>query len=94
VEIGDDGIPRGEWQRNNDAGEWEFDEYPIPLAAGGRLPQTGKMPPLAGLAFLWCIPLLLLLWFAFIRPGPPGRRSARTARENTETMLSGIPIKK
>ncbi|MDR2355810.1 MAG: hypothetical protein LBE16_06410, partial [Clostridiales Family XIII bacterium] len=63
VEIGEDGIPRGEWHLDEETGEWIFDEYP-PLT---DLPQTGAaFLAAAASTHLWVFPLLALLLFAFL----------------------------
>jgi hypothetical protein len=45
IELGEDGVPLGEWHYDDDLGEWIFDEYPPPL---GNLPQTGAASAGAG----------------------------------------------
>ncbi|MDR2296619.1 MAG: hypothetical protein LBD95_07470, partial [Clostridiales Family XIII bacterium] len=64
LEIDENGVPLGVWNYDEDEGAWIFDEE-VPLAL---LPQTGAGLPAAGFAWLWVLPLLVLLWLLFVRP--------------------------
>jgi hypothetical protein len=74
IELGEDGLPLGEWHWDEPTEQWVFDEYPPPLA---NLPQTGApgatgFAPVLGL--LAILLLLAALGLAYIRFG--GRRSS------------------
>lgn len=63
IEIGEDGVPLGEWHWDEPTEQWIFDEYP-PL---GDLPQTGGILgiPESGLPwfFIGCALLALAALF-------------------------------
>ncbi|MDR3295617.1 MAG: InlB B-repeat-containing protein, partial [Clostridiales Family XIII bacterium] len=44
IEMGEDGIPLGEWHWDEPTQTWVFEEYPPPLA-NDALPQTGETRP-------------------------------------------------
>jgi hypothetical protein len=57
IELGEDGLPLGEWHWDEPTEQWVFDEYPPPLA---NLPQTGAVsgPGEGAYAFFFLLALL------------------------------------